>query len=83
MSFIAAFLATSLGKYIVGGIGVAGAILVAWFRAKAVGRKEQAAKQAADDAKAVNQAKQVQTQVEALKPDDARKELKSWDPSKP
>lgn len=65
--------------YIIAGVGVVGALLAAWFRAKSLGRKEQAAKQAAADARAVNTAKQVQTQVDTLKPEDARKELKSWD----
>lgn len=65
--------------YIVGGIGIAGTLLAGWLRAKAIGRKEQREKQAAAEAKAVASAKQVQTQVDALKPDDARKELKSWD----
>jgi len=67
--------------YIIGGVGVVTALLAAWFRAKALGRREQAAKQAAADAKAVDAAKQVQTNVDAMKPDDARKELDKW--SKP
>jgi hypothetical protein len=75
MTAIIAFLFSTVGKYIIGGIGIAGALLAAWFRAKALGRKEQAAKQAAADAKAVNTAGQVRTQVEAMKPDDVRSEL--------
>ena len=78
MTIILAFLSTSLGKYIIGGIGIAGALLAAWLRAKSLGRKEQQAAQVAADAKAVTQAKQVQTQVDSLKPDDARKELGTW-----
>lgn len=79
VSAILAFLSTSLGKYIVGGIGIAGAVLAGWLRAKSLGRKEEKAKQAAAEAQAVNQANQVQGQVDALKPKDARDELKEWD----
>jgi len=45
MSVILAFLASSLGKYIIGGLGIAAAVLAGWLRAKALGRKEQKAAQ--------------------------------------
>lgn len=83
MSVILAFLASSLGKYIIGGVGVGAAILFGWMRAKASGAKAERDKQAAAETAAVNSAKQVQGQVDQLKPDDARKELGTWDKSKP
>jgi len=75
MTVILGFLASSLGKYIIGGLGIAAAVLAGWLRAKALGRKEQKAAQDAADAKAVNQAKQVQASVDSMKPDDVRAEL--------
>lgn len=81
MSVVLAFLASSLGKYIIGGVGIGVAVLLGWLRAKASGAKAEREKQAAADAAAVNSAKQVQGQVEALKPDDARAELGTWSKS--
>jgi len=83
MSIILAFLSTSLGKYVLG----AGAALIAaigWgIKQRMAGKAEERAKQAAAETAAVNSAKQVQTQVDQMKPDDARKELGTWDKSKP
>lgn len=78
MSFILAFLSTSLGKYIVGGIGIAGALAAAWLRAKALGRKEQAQKQAASDAKAASEAQKIDDAVAGRAPDDNRERLSRW-----
>ena len=82
MSVIIAFLSTSLGKYVLG----AGAALIAaigWgIKQRMAGKAAERAAQAAADTKAVKTANQVQANVDALKPDDARKELKSWDQSK-
>lgn len=61
---------------------IAGAALVAFLgygaKQKAAGRKEQAAKQAAADKKAADTAHRIDQEVEALKPADARAELKKW-----
>lgn len=83
MSLILTFLASSLGKYIIGGVGIGAAVLFGWMRAKASGAKAERDKQAAAETAAVNSAKQVQGQVDQLNSDDARKELGTWDRSKP
>lgn len=61
---------------------MAGAALVALFgygaHQKSAGRKEQAAKQAAADKKAADTAHRIDAEVDALKPADAREELKKW-----
>jgi len=69
------------GKYILGA-GAALIAAIAWgIKQRMAGKAAERARQAAADAKAVNAAKQVQTNVDAMKPDDARKELDKW--SKP
>lgn len=63
--------------YIVGAFGVIAGV----WKVYAMGKASQKAKQAAAETAAVNSAKQVQGQVDALKPDDARKELRTWSKS--
>ena len=75
MSVILAFFATSLGKYILGA-GVALIAALGWgVKQSMAGKAAERARQAAADAKAVSAAKQVQTNVDAMKPDDVRSEL--------
>lgn len=57
-----------------GFIAVAGA----WFKGSLSGAKRERAKQAAEEIKARDIADQVQNDVGALPPDDAREELKRW-----
>lgn len=63
-------------------LALAGAALVAFLgygaKQKAAGRKEQATKQAAADKKAADTAHRIDAEVDALKPSDARAELKKW-----
>ena len=78
MSTLVASLFSSLWPY----LAAAGAGLVAlwgvWAKAKSAGRKEQAAKQLAADKKAADTAHRIEAEVDALKPKDARDELKTW-----
>lgn len=61
---------------------MAGAALVAFLgygaHQRSVGRQEQAAKQAEADKKAADTAHRIDAEVDALKPKDAREELKKW-----
>lgn len=63
-------------------LAIAGAALAVFLgygaKQKAVGRKEQAANQAAADKKAADTAHKIDAEVDALKPSDARVELKKW-----
>lgn len=65
-------------------LALAGAALVAFLgygaKQKSAGRKEQAARQAAADKKAADTSHRIDAEVDALKPKDAREELKRWSP---
>lgn len=63
----------AIGAAIIGALGFG-------FQQRRAGAKAEKAKQAAAETKAINSAKQVQDQVDAMKPDDARKELREWKP---
>lgn len=74
---MSAFIA-SLWPYLAIAVAALAAFLGYGAKQKAAGRKEQAAKQAAADKKAADTAHRIDAEVDALKPKDARDELKTW-----
>ena len=55
-----------------------GAAWAALASARRAGRQEQAAKQAEADQRAADTAHRIDTEVDAMKPGNAREELKKW-----
>jgi F0F1-type ATP synthase membrane subunit b/b' len=78
MSVLFAFLATAAGKWIVAGLGVVVAIVVAWLKGRLSGAKAERAKQAADQLDAIQKRKETDDEVASLGPADVDSGLSKW-----
>jgi hypothetical protein len=69
---------SGLTPYLIAAIGALAAIIAAYARGRLTGAKLERADQAAAEKKARDVADQVDNDVGALPPKDAREELKKW-----
>lgn len=69
---------SGLAPYLIAAIGALVAIIAAYARGRLTGAKLERADQAAAEKKARDVADQVDNDVGALPPKDAREELKKW-----
>jgi len=78
VSFLAAFVATAAGKWIVGALAVVIAMLGAWMKGRLSGAKAERDKQAADQLQAVKNRKRTDDEVASLAPASLDIRLSKW-----
>ncbi len=78
MTAILSLLASKAGTYLIGAGGVLLAVLATYMRGRLAGAKLERQKQAAEEARARDIADQVQNDVGALTPAQARERLGKW-----